>query len=249
MLSLFVFLLGLVIGSFLTACIYRLPLNQSLVKPRSHCNICNQQLQLRDLIPVISFLLLRGRCRFCRELISSRYICVELLTGFLYIWCFAIFGISLLTIKSIILSTFLIGITFIDIDHQLILDKVLIGLAITGVITNLSITSVAAGDMAIAALTGGGIFLFIAIVTKGGMGGGDIKFVAALGLWLGLKLTLLTILLSFLVGGLGSGLLLLTRLKRRKDFIPFGPFIAASAFISMLYGEQLISWYVAVFLK
>lgn len=249
MLSIFVFLLGLIIGSFLTTCIYRLPLNQSVVKPRSHCNICNQQLQLRDLIPVISFLLLRGRCRFCGELISRRYIYIELMTGFLYVWCFAIFGISLLSIKSIILSTFLIGITFIDIDHQLILDKVLIGLAITGVITNLSITSVAAGDMVAAALTGGGIFLLIAIVTKGGMGGGDIKFVAALGLWLGLKLTLLTILLSFLVGGLGSGLLLLTRLKRRKDFIPFGPFIAASALISMLYGEQLINWYITVFLK
>jgi leader peptidase (prepilin peptidase)/N-methyltransferase len=206
-------------------------------------------LQVGDFIPVISFLLLRGRCRFCGELIARRYIGIELLTGFILFWCFSIFGLSLLTIKALILSTFLIVITLIDFDYQLILDKVLVWLASIGVIVNLAITSVLPGDMAIAALIGGGLFLLIAIVTKGGMGGGDIKFVAALGLWLGFKLMLLTILLAFLIGGLGSGVLLLTRIKKRKDFIPFGPFIAFSAFLSMLYGEQLISWYFTAILQ
>ena len=249
MLILLIFLLGLIIGSFLTTCIYRLPLQLSIVKPRSYCTACNQQLQVRDLIPVISFLLLRGRCRFCGGVLSRRYIFIELLTGIVYVWCFTMFGISLLSIKALIFSTFLIGITFIDIDYQLILDNVVLCLAGIGVIINVFTASLSLADMIIAALIGGGLFLLIAIVTKGGMGGGDIKFVAALGLWLGFKLTLLTVLLSFLIGGLGSALLLLARLKNRKDFIPFGPFIAIGAFLSMLYGEQLIGWYFSSIIK
>ena len=94
-----------------------------------------------------------------------------------------------------------------------------------------------------ACLVGGTILLIIAILTKGGMGGGDIKFMAALGVWLGLKLTLLTLFLSFVIGGIGSLLLLAFKIKGRKDFIPFGPFIAVAAFISMLYGNEIIAWY------
>jgi leader peptidase (prepilin peptidase)/N-methyltransferase len=101
-------------------------------------------------------------------------------------------------------------------------------------------------DMIIASLSGGGILLLLAILTKGGMGGGDIKFVAALGLWLGLKLTLLTLFLSFVIGGIGSLMLLAFKIKGRKDFIPFGPFIAIAAFISMLYGNEIIAWYLSL---
>ncbi|MBP2635079.1 MAG: Prepilin peptidase [Firmicutes bacterium] len=249
MLSVLVFILGLAVGSFLTTCIYRLPLQLSIVKPRSYCPFCRKQLASRDLVPVISLLLLRGRCRFCGEVLPRRYIYIELLTALIYLWCFFVFGSSLLSIKAMLLATFLIGITVIDLDYQLILDKVVIWLAGIGVFINLVTASLSLTDIILAVVTGGGVFLLIAVITKGGMGGGDIKFVAALGIWLGLKLTLLTVLLSFFIGGLGSALLLLTRVKKRKDFIPFGPFIAVGAFLSMLYGEQLISWYLAAILK
>jgi leader peptidase (prepilin peptidase)/N-methyltransferase len=249
LLSVVIFVVGLAAGSFLTTCIYRLPLQLSIVKPRSCCPFCKQPLAIRDLVPVISLLLLRGRCRFCGEALPRRYICIELLTGMIYLWCFAIFGISLLSIKAMIFVTFLIGITFIDLDYQLILDKVVIWLAGIGVFINLVMPSLAPADILLAVVTGGGLLLFIAVITRGGMGGGDIKFVAALGIWLGFKLTLLTVLLSFLIGGLGSVLLLLTHARKRKDFIPFGPFIAVSAFLSLLYGEQLIGWYLTTVVK
>lgn len=247
--SILVIILGLAVGSFLTTCIYRLPLQLSIVKPRSCCPFCREQLEIRDLVPVISLLLLRGRCRFCGEVLPRRYIYIELLTAMIYLWCFFVYGISLLSIKAMLLATFLIGITFIDLDHQLILDKVVIWLAGIGVFINLVTAPLALTDIMLAVVTGGGLFLFIAVITKGGMGGGDIKFVAALGIWLGFKLTLLTMLLSFFIGGLGSALLLFTRVKKRKDFIPFGPFIAISALLSMLYGEHLINWYISAILK
>lgn len=249
MLSVLVFILGLSVGSFLTTCIYRLPLQLSIIKPRSYCLFCRQQLECRDLVPVISLLLLRGRCRFCGEVLPRRYIYIELLTAMIFLWCFFVFGSSLLSIKAMLLATFLIAITFIDLDYQLILDKVVIWLAGIGVFMNLLTASLALIDITLAVVTGGGVFLLIAVITKGGMGGGDIKFVAALGSWLGFKLILLTMLLSFLIGGLGSALLLFTRVKKRKDFIPFGPFIAVSALLSMLYGEQLIGWYLTTILK
>ncbi|HWR08181.1 prepilin peptidase, partial [Sporomusa sp.] len=125
----------------------------------------------------------------------------------------------------------------------LILDKVLIWFAGVGFSINHLFSNISIADMIVSCLMGGSIFLLIAISTKGGMGGGDIKFAAALGLWLGLKLTLLTLFLSFVIGGIGSLLLLAFKIKGRKDFIPFGPFIAIAAFISMLYGNEIIAWY------
>ena len=103
-------------------------------------------------------------------------------------------------------------------------------------------------DMLLGAVLGGGVLLVIAVVSKGGMGGGDIKFLAALGLWLGVKLTVLTLFLSFLFGGVGGGLLLLLKIKGRKDRIPFGPYIAAAAWLALLYGEQIVAWYWRQFL-
>lgn len=245
MLILLLFLVGLSVGSFLNVCIDRLPLKQSLVQPRSYCMACKEQLPVQDIIPVISFLLLRRRCRFCAALLSWRYIGVELLTGCLFIWCYFILGVTVAYSKALILTSFLICITFIDLRHQLILDKMLVLFASVAVSINLFDPVLSCGDMISAAVAGGGIFLVIAIITRGGMGGGDIKFVAALGLWLGFKLTMLTVFLAFLLGGLGGLWLIIAGLKKRKDFIPFGPFIAVSAWISLLYGEQLIIWYLS----
>ncbi len=246
---LFAFIIGLMIGSFLNVCIYRLPNGQSIINPRSHCAHCRTVLGVRDLIPLLSYVLLKGRCRYCNKTFSLRYAFVELFTGVIFGLCLFLMGPSFLLIKPLTSASFFIVIAFIDYDHQLILDKILIWFAGIGVIINLFVGNITIIDMAIASLLGGGILLLIAILTKGGMGGGDIKFVAALGLWLGLKLTLLTIFLSFVIGGIGSLLLLAFRIKGRKDFIPFGPFIAIAAFISMLYGQEIIYRYLQTMVK
>jgi len=245
MISYLIFILGLLIGSFLNVCIYRLPQNASILIPPSHCMSCSKRLKPWDLIPVISYLLTRGHCRYCKANFSARYALVELLTGLLFMWCFQVFGYCDILVKALILVSFFIIITFIDYDHQLILDKVLLWLAGTGVIINLWTGSVGIVDMLIAGVIGGGLLLIIALVSGGGMGGGDIKFAAVLGLCFGWQSLLLILLLSFVFGGIGGGLLLITKLKNRKDFIPFGPFIALAAVVTLLYGNNLISWYLS----
>lgn len=247
MFSILIFIFGLLIGSFLNVCIYRLPQNQSIVTPSSHCMTCNTRLKPWDLIPVISYLISRGHCRYCGIAFSFRYAIVELLTAILFIWCFQISGLSFLFVKALILTSFLLVITFIDYDHQLILDKVLLWLSGTGVVINLWTNSMSIWDMLIASSLGSGLLLFIAVVSKGGMGGGDIKFAAALGIWLGWQYLLLALLLSFVFGGIGGLSLLLFKLKNRKDFIPFGPFIAVGALLSLLYGNEIIAWYIEKF--
>ena len=237
------FSIGSVIGSFLNVCIYRLPRNESIVTPPSYCFQCNTPLTAWDLIPLVSYLVLGGKCRYCGKPYSSRYAMVELLVGLLFFWCFLCFGAGIELIKVLLLTSFLVIIAFIDYDHQLILDKVLVWFAGTGVAAKLYTGYPLIGDMLLAAVTGGGILLFLAIITRGGMGDGDIKFIAALGLWLGLEPILLTLFLAFVLGGLSSALLLLFKLKTRKDFIPFAPFIAIAGFISALYGVELIQWY------
>jgi len=236
-------MLGLLIGSFLNICICRLPQNQSIATPASHCMSCNTPLKPWDLIPVLSYLLSRGHCRYCHTTVSPRYVFVELLTAILFVWCFLLFGLTSLLFKSLILTSFLLVVTFIDYDHQLILDKVLLWFSIPGVAINLWMKSVGIWDMLIASLLGGGLLLLIAVASRGGMGVGDIKFAAALGLWLGWKCLLLALLLSFILGGISGFLLLIFKLKKRKDFIPFGPFIALGSLISMLYGIEMLTWY------
>jgi leader peptidase (prepilin peptidase) / N-methyltransferase len=266
MLDLIVFVLGLGVGSFLNVCIIRLPRGESALGPPSRCDACGTQLKIGDLVPVLGYLLLRGRCRYCGHGISSRYPAVELLTGLLFVWCLAAAGVGPALGKAWLLTAFLVVITFIDIDHQLILDKVLWWLAGTGLLINLLLgcsqwwagyfgwpAALAASwatwlDMLVAALAGGGIMLLVAIVSRGGMGGGDIKFAAALGLWFGWKLTLLVLFLAFIAGGLGGIAVLALGLKGRKDFIPFGPFIALGALMGQLYGDPIITWYLGHYL-
>ncbi|SMD06577.1 prepilin peptidase [Sporomusa malonica] len=248
--SLLLVVLGLIVGSFINVCIFRLPRNESIVFPGSRCVMCKTPLKSKDLIPVIGYFLLLGRCRYCECHISIRYPVVELFTAFIFLYSFFVVGSSVKLIEVLIFISFLIMISIIDYDHQLILDKTVVLFSAVGVIFNIFINgSVSVLDMFLGSLLGGAILLLIAIITKGGMGGGDIKFVAALGLWLGLKLTLLTIFLSFIIGGIGSLLLLAFKIKSRKDFIPFGPFISIAAFISMLYGTEIISWYLQTIVK
>ncbi|SEO35119.1 prepilin peptidase [Propionispora vibrioides] len=243
MIVIYFFLFGLCMGSFLNVCIYRLPQGDSIAYPPSHCMHCQSRLQMVDLIPVLSYLFLRGRCRQCGTPYSIRYTFVEILTGCLFIWCYTVFGIGFPLIKALILTSFLLVITYIDYDHQLILDKVLLFMAGAGALIECLTPSVGLLSIIAGSLAGGGLLLLIAIASKGGMGGGDIKLATVLGIYLGAKLTLLALFLSFVIGGVVAVFILLFKRKGRRDCIPFGPFIAAGAFLSLLYGQELIRWY------
>ncbi|BBB93321.1 MAG TPA: prepilin peptidase [Methylomusa anaerophila] len=236
-------LIGLFVGSFLNVCIYRLPQAKSVIRPPSRCPVCGQNIKVLDLVPVLSWLLLRGRCRYCNTSISRRYIFIELLTASLFLFISLVIGPQLQLIMVLLFASYLIVISVIDYDHHLILNKVLLWFAATGIFVNNVFGNLGFNDSVAAVLTGGGLMLLIAAVTHGDMGGGDVKFIAALGVWLDSSLILLTLFLSFLLGGSAGGLLMIFRIKSRKDFIPFGPFIAIGALVSMLYGHSIIRWY------
>lgn len=247
MIGCIVFVFGVMIGSFLNVCIYRIPNGLSIVYPPSRCGSCQKRLKARDLVPVVSYLLLGGRCRYCHSAVSLRYPLVEVLTGAVFVWCYTVLGLSALLPGALILSFFLILIAFIDYDHQLILDKVLLWAVGAGLLVNLCTAQHSWLDMLGGSLLGGGLLLTVALVSRGGMGGGDVKFAAALGIWLGVQLTLLSLFLSFFLGGVSGIFLLLFRLKKRKDMIPFGPYLSAGALLTVLYGQDIIVWYFRLF--
>ncbi len=236
-------ILGSLIGSFLNVVIYRLPNNKSIVSPPSSCGSCEHRLEPLDLVPVLSYILLRGKCRHCGEKISARYPLVELLTGGIFALLFWRYGISIDFIRYAILSCILISAAFIDIDHRIIPDKLNIFGLIVGIIFLFTPGSLSLKSSFLGFLLGGGFLLLVAIIGRGAMGGGDIKLFAVIGLFLGLEKTVLALFLTFLVGGIAGLLLIASKLRSRKDYIPFGPFISIGAFIAIMWYNNLIMYY------
>lgn len=245
--GIFIFLLGLLIGSFLNVCIYRIPRGESIVFPPSHCTSCDHKLGPLDLVPVFSYIFLKGRCRYCHEKISLRYPVIEMLNAVMYLLCFLKFGLTFEFVKFAVLLSVLIVISLIDFDHSIIPGYIIIFAASAGIILNIIGYKFNAGllNYLYGALTGGGVILLIVLLT-GGMGGGDIQLMAVVGLFLGFKSTVLTLLLSFIIGGIAGVTLILLKKKSRKDYIPFGPWIAAAAFIAVFLGDRIISWYISM---
>lgn len=178
----------------------------------------------------------------CKPL-PIRYPLVEFLSGLLFLSCFWKLGVSFELFRALIFTAFLLVISWIDYEHQLIFDKVLVYMAGAGAAVNWFIGSDVWGELLAASIAGGGLLLAIVIISDGKMGYGDVKFAAALGLWLGLQQTILTLFLAFVAGGISGVICLTFHLKSRKDAIPFGPFLAASALLAMLYGKELLAWY------
>lgn len=248
-----IFLYGLLIGSFLNVCIYRLPREESVVFPSSHCPKCGENLRWYDNIPLFSYLALRGRCRYCRVTISSQYPLIELLNGLLYLFIYFYYGFSLEFIFYALVFSTLICIALIDLKEMIIPDilvLILFSLAIVYKLLNYILYGVALNilDSLLGLLVGGGIFLLILILSKGGMGDGDITLMAALGFILGFRLVFLNILLAFILGAFISLFLLGFKIKSKKDPIPFGPFLIISFTISLFYGDKIINWYIQNFL-
>ena len=256
--TLIVAVFGLVIGSFLNVCIFRIPEGRSIAAPPSSCANCGTQLKPLDLVPVFSYLFLGGRCRYCKTKISPRYPLVEIATGCTFTGLFLKYGFSAQFLAFVILTAILTAVFFIDIDHRIIPDELVIAGLITGFaffIYNIFETMPAYGDgnwwtPLVGMVTGSGILLLIAIAgmliykTDDAMGMGDVKLFAPIGLLLGWKLCLAALFISVLFAGFTSIFLMFIRKKGRKDTIPFGPFIVTATYITMLFGWNIVNWYI-----
>lgn len=245
MLKIICFILGTMMGSFFNVLICRLPKEESVVLPASHCPQCQHRLSWSELIPVLSYLLQRGQCSHCGQQISLQYPMVELTTGLIYVMLLMHYGMTVQFLNALLFISLLIPIIIIDLEHQIIPDSLNLTGAILGLLAlsfnNITLLSALSG-----ALVGGALMLLIAIVTKGGMGGGDVKMVAMMGIFLGINLTILALFVSFVIGGLICLLLIVSGIRNRKDFIPFGPFLASGGFIAHVYGQEIIRWYLRV---
>lgn len=237
------FVLGLMVGSFLNVCIQRIPKGQSVLYPPSRCRACGSSIGRRYLVPVANYIFLKGKCRYCGDRIPPVYPVVELTTAVLYTIAFYRFGNGIMFFKSIVLMPVLLVTAIIDLKEQIIPDCFIVfGLA-SGTAFALAGGSRFLRDALLGAVIGGGILLAIALVSKGGMGWGDVKLSAVIGLFLGWQSTLVTLYISFVSGGVFSLLLLLTGKKGRKDPVPFGPFLSGSAALALLFGKRLFSFW------
>jgi len=243
-----VFLFGLIIGSFLNVCIYRLPREESLVFPGSHCPVCQAPIRPWENIPLLSFLLLRGRCRHCGSPISWRYPLVEGLTGLLFALTVREFGVTLLSLSLLLFLSGLVVVSFTDLDHQIIPNAITLPGIPLGFLLGVLTGEPPVLDRIIGALTGAG-FLYLVLFYGGvfygqdAMGEGDLNLIALIGAFLGWRAILVTILVACLSGSaVGLGLIALRRLGRREH-MPFGPFLCLGAVVALFWGEELIAWY------
>ncbi len=247
-LFLFIFWMGAAVGSFLNVCIYRLPNGLSIVSPRSFCPGCKKPIQARDNIPILSFLILGGKCRHCGSKISWRYPSVEALTGAIALILLYKFNLSPIFLLLFAFSAGLIVITFIDLDHQIIPDVISLPGIGVGLLLSLLGFSVPITESIIGIIVGGGSLYIVAILyetlmKREGMGGGDVKLLAMIGAWLGWKAVLFTLFFASFSGSLIGGAIMLAKEEGGKYAIPFGPFLAFSALAYIFFGEKLIGWY------
>jgi len=265
--NLFVFLFGLIIGSFLNCVIYRLEHKQSFLRGRSFCPHCKHTLSWQDLIPVFSFLFLKGKCRYCKKRISWQYPLVEIATALLFLLIFnfkflilnqfSIFNFETITyfLYLLIIGSLLIIVFVFDLKHFIIPDKVIfpaIGLALVYNFYQLLTTHYPLSTVLnnlYAAIGASAFFLFIVLVSRGKwMGIGDIKLAFLMGVLLGFPYILVALFFSFLIGAIiGIGLILAKR-KTMKSEVPFGPFLVIGTFTALFWGEIIINWYWSLFI-
>lgn len=259
-------LLGISVGSFLNVCMDRLPVGGSLLFPPSHCASCHHRLARKDLIPVFSYLRLRGRCRYCQVAIPKRILWVEMGTGLLFAFLYWYYGLGLELVATALYCCLFIILMVIDLEHGLILNKVVYpSMAITLLISvflppskviypsesvTLLFDTLLPQLGIIQALIGGGIglglFLLIVIVSRGGMGWGDVKMAALTGIISG-YLIVVALFLAIVLGGLAAVILLVFKIKKRKQGIPFAPFLSLAAIATLLFGTSILSWYLNLF--
>ena len=254
----FAFIFGAVVGSFLNVCICRLPRDESIVFPPSHCPNCDFKIPFYDNIPIFSYLVLRGKCRSCKGPISIQYPLVELVNALLTLFLFMKFGPSLTFLALFIFCSALVVITFIDLEHQIIPDVISLPGIPLGFISSFFISDLYHEGMLlgwksslIGIAVGGGSLWLVAtgyelITRKEGMGGGDIKLLAMMGAFLGWPAIPFVIFVSSLIGSVIGITVMLIQKKDSKLAIPFGPFLALGAVLYIFFGSQVIHWYMGL---
>jgi leader peptidase (prepilin peptidase) / N-methyltransferase len=265
----FAFLFGLLIGSFLNVCILRIPREESIVLPASHCPACGAGIKPYDNIPVLSWLILRGRCRKCKASISAQYPAVELLTGLLFAGCYLMFGLSFEALKWAVFAALMVVLTVTDLRERILPDVVnFTGLGLALVLSlftapvdgsagwiaarvfgaSLPQPVLSLADALIGAAAASGLLWFVAegyfrLRGREGMGLGDVKMMAMAGAFLGLQRAMLTILLGSLLGSLIGTAIIAIRRKGRDFELPFGTFLGAGAMLVVFFGSATLDWY------
>jgi len=241
-------LLGLILGSFVNVCIYRIPLKKSIVFPPSSCPNCNEKIRFYDNIPLISYILLLGKCRHCQNPLAWHYPFVEAVTGLLSLALFIKYGLSYQYFLYLLFTTSLVAISFIDLQHQIIPDVISLPGIVAGLATSFLPGNISWLDSLIGIIAGGGslylvAFVYERITGKEGMGGGDIKLLAMIGAWLGWMSLHFIILISSLAGVIVGVPCLLMAGKGLRVRIPFGPFLALGALLFFFFGHAIMIWY------
>jgi leader peptidase (prepilin peptidase)/N-methyltransferase len=254
----FIFIIGLLIGSFLNVCIYRIPNEESIVKPASHCGSCGVFLKPIDLIPVFSYIFLKGKCRKCGTKFSPRYLFIELLTAIVFSVLFYKYSMSIDFVAAAFLMSVLIAVFFIDLDHKIIPN----GLVLTGLVGGVLIFvynifyPVAIYNDSnwwnplLGSVTGSGFLFLVAIVgsliykSDESMGMGDVKIFIPIGIFLGWKMCIIALLLSFFIGAISSIIMMIIGTKNRKSTVSFGPSIVTGTFITFVWGWDILNWYI-----
>lgn len=239
---------GAIVGSFLNVCIFRLPKEESIVWPGSHCPHCNNPIKFYDNIPLVSYILLKGKCRHCHSPISFQYPLIEAITAFTSLILFMKFGPSLSYLFYFLFVAALIVITVIDLYHQIIPDVISLPGIGVGLLASLMVPQITFFNSLLGILLGGGSLFLVAtlyqwLFKREGMGGGDVKLLAMIGAFMGWKAVILTIFLSSLIGSITGIIIMLMKGKDFKYAIPFGPFLSLGAVIALFYGSSLMDWY------
>lgn len=245
------FIVGACIGSFLNVVIYRVPEGQSVISPASHCFACNHAIPFYFNIPILSYLILKGKCGFCKAPISMRYPLVELLTGLFALAIFFKFGLTPAAIFYFIFGAMLIAISFIDLDHQIIPDKLSLPGIVIFATSCLFVPQMRIDSVILGIITGGGILYAVALFyyylrKRHGMGGGDIKLLAMIGAATGVKGVLFTLFTGSVFGTFGglAAMAVAGKSEKTKAKIPFGPFLSMGAVLYIFYGDAMIRWYI-----
>ncbi|HOD11627.1 MAG TPA: prepilin peptidase [Candidatus Omnitrophota bacterium] len=261
LLTFFTFIFGTIIGSFLNVCIVRLPeedpKKRSVVFPRSHCPSCKKTIPWYDNIPLVSFLLLGRKCRFCKTAISGRYFLVELVTGLAFVGFYKFFGLTPILIPYLVMLCGFIISTFVDIEHRIIPDEISIGGMVVGFIFSFFIpelhgtTSVwlSVGRSLLGILIGGGAIYAMGLIgdfifKKESMGGGDVKFMAMVGAFLGWKLALLAFFIAPFFGAIFG---IIVKIRTKESLIPYGPFLAVGSLIALFFSQKIFDWIFALY--
>lgn len=244
--ALIIFIFGLAIGSFLNVVILRIGKKKSFFKGRSLCSHCLKTLAWFDNIPLLSFVSLAGRCRYCRKRISWQYPLVELASALIFVWLYQRFGLTFQFFAYAILSCFLLVIFIYDLKHYLILDRVVLPAMVIAFFANLYL-GFGFWNLALGAVLGSGFFALQFFVSKGKwVGGGDIRLGALMGLMLGWKFLLVALFIAYFIGAVFGIILMALKQKKMSSAIPFGPFLTGATFIALLYGQDLLNWYLGL---